>query len=1029
MFRERDLEAREWVIRHVETEHLSFERELVTLGPLGTLGHFVIGRLLVGLPQRIEVEPDLAVRLTPLVHDGLLGCVLVDLEQGASRRSHRVEGTGFDEGLDRALVRDVERHGAQELVERPERLILARRDDTVDDVRADIAHGSETEADVFTDGRKVADRLFYIGRQHPDAHSATLVEVDRHLVFRIADARQQRGHVLGGIVRLEVGRPVRHEPVSGGVRLVEGVVGERQEDVPECLDRAVAEAALFHAAREALVLLVELGLLLLAHRAPQDVGLTEREPGDLLRDRHDLLLIDDQAVCRIEDVAQRLFELRMDRCDRLQAVLPQCVVGVRVRTHRAGSVQRDDGRDVFEVVGLHEAQKRAHRPAVELENTESVTAGQQVVGGAVIEREVFEIEFFATVHADVVERVGDDREVAQPQEVHLDEAEGLTRRVVELGDDLAVLLAAHDRDDVEQRLGRHDDTGRVHAPLALQPLEPERSVENGLGVGIDFDQRAELARLFVALVLGVEHAPEFHVFAHHGGRHGLRQLFAHAERETEHAPGIFQRLLRLDRAVRDDLRHALGAVLVGDVLDDLAAATVIEIDVEVGHRDAIGVEEALEDEAVLEGVEIGDLHGVGDHGPGTRTATRPHADAVVFGPVDEVGDDEEVPREPHLQDDAGLVLGLLAHLVGDACGITVVQSLFNLFHEPAVFGLTIGHGEARHVVRRGVELDLAALGDEKRVVAGLGVITEHLPHFGRSLDVVAIAVELEAVRVIESRARLHAQQRRVRVGLVLVRVVRVVGRDERDVEVFREPQQIGHDASLDRETVVHDLGEIVLFAEDVLELGRRRSRSVVLPESKPRLHFTRRTPRRRDEARTIGLQQFAVHARLEVVALHARERAEPEQVVHARGVLAPQRHVCVGARPRDVVALLIGRSPLHARLVAAMRAGSHVGLEADDRFDARGLGRVVELEGRERVAVVGHRDRRHAVIRRRLRHGADLRGAVEHGVLAVYVQMNEGVGWHESSLRSASDIGRGQRQNRTATARPPRRRAQTARRR
>ena len=446
----------------------------------------------------------------------------------------------------------------------------------------------------------------------------------------------------------------------------------------------------------------------------------------------------------------------------------------------------------------------------------------------------------------------------------------------------------------------------MHAPLALEALETGRPVEDGLGLGVALDERAELARLLVPLVLGVEHAAELHVLAHDGGRHGLGELLPHAEGEPEHTPGILQRLLRLDGAVRDDLRDALGAVLLGDVLDHLAAAPVVEVDIEVGHGDAVGVQEPLEDESVLERVEVGDLHRVGDHRSCTRAAAGADADAVVLGPVDEVGDDEEVPREAHLQDDAGLVLRLLAHLVGDAVRVAVVQPRLDLFDEPAVLGLAVRHREAGHVVGGGVELHLAPLGDEQRVVARLGVVAEHLAHLGGRLDVVAVAVELEPVRVVEGRARLHAQQRLVRVGLVLVRVMRVVGRHERDVEVFREPQQVGHHAALDREPVVHDLGEVVLLAEDVLELRRRRARRVVLPEPQARLHLARRAAGRGDEPGAVGLQELAVHAGLEVVALHARQRAEPEQVVHARGVLAPQRHVRVGARPGDVIALLVG---------------------------------------------------------------------------------------------------------------------------
>ena len=57
--------------------------------------------------------------------------------------------------------------------------------------------------------------------------------------------------------------------------------------------------------------------------------------GDLLGDRHDLLLVDDQAVGVAEDLRQRLGQLGVDRHDRLAAVLAVGVLVVRVRAHRA----------------------------------------------------------------------------------------------------------------------------------------------------------------------------------------------------------------------------------------------------------------------------------------------------------------------------------------------------------------------------------------------------------------------------------------------------------------------------------------------------------------------------------------------------------------------------------------------------------------------------------------------------------------------------------------------------------------------
>ena len=74
------------------------------------------------------------------------------------------------------------------------------------------------------------------------------------------------------------------------------------------------------------------------------------------------------------------------------------------------------------------------------------------------------------------------------------------------------------------------------------------------------------------------------------------------------------------------------AVLLGDVADHLAAPTLVEVDVEVRHRDPLGVEEPLEEQAVLQRVEVGDPHRVRGDRPGARAATRADPDAVAPWP-------------------------------------------------------------------------------------------------------------------------------------------------------------------------------------------------------------------------------------------------------------------------------------------------------------------------------------------------------------------------------------------------------------
>src|SRR5262249_55283303 len=107
---------------------------------------------------------------------------------------------------------------------------------------------------------------------------------------------------------------------------------------------------------------------------------------------------------------------------------------------------------------------------------------------------------------------------------------------------------------------------------------------------------------------------------------------------------------------RDDLGHVLAAVLARDVLDDLAAARLAEVDVDVGGRDALLVEEALEDEVVLDRIDVGDAQRIRDERARGGAAPRSHGHALLARVADEAPEDEEVARETHAPDDADLLL-------------------------------------------------------------------------------------------------------------------------------------------------------------------------------------------------------------------------------------------------------------------------------------------------------------------------------------------------------------------------------------
>ncbi len=99
---------------------------------------------------------------------------------------------------------------------------------------------------------------------------------------------------------------------------------------------------------------------------------------------------------------------------------------------------------------------------------------------------------------------------------------------------------------------------------------------------------------------------------------------------------------------------ALGAIALAHIGDHLVAAVLAEVDVEVGHRHALRIEEALEQESEADGIEVGDGERVGHERARAGAAPRTDRNALRFGPLDEVGDDEEIALVVHAGNDAEL---------------------------------------------------------------------------------------------------------------------------------------------------------------------------------------------------------------------------------------------------------------------------------------------------------------------------------------------------------------------------------------
>ena len=130
---------------------------------------------------------------------------------------------------------------------------------------------------------------------------STLSQVERPLVRAGCRRCEERSHIFVREVCFEVSSPIGDQSVCGGVRLVERVVREGNQDSPQSVDTVFRETVVEHSRLERFELFVEDLLLLLTHGAAQHVSLSQGVAGNLLGNLHNLLLVDDQTKCRAED--------------------------------------------------------------------------------------------------------------------------------------------------------------------------------------------------------------------------------------------------------------------------------------------------------------------------------------------------------------------------------------------------------------------------------------------------------------------------------------------------------------------------------------------------------------------------------------------------------------------------------------------------------------------------------------------------------------------------------------------------------
>ncbi len=453
---------------------------------------------------------------------------------------------------------------------------------------------------------------------------------------------------------------------------------------------------------------------------------------------------------------------------------------------------------------------------------------------------------------------------------------------------------------------------------------------------------------------------------------------------AQHAADVAQRRLGRHGAEGDDLAHRVAAVLVLHVVDDAVAVGLAEVDVEIGHRLAFGIQEPLEQQLVAQRVEVGDEQGVGHQRTGARAAARADRAAVTLGPADEVADDQEVAREVHRHDGGDLELQPLdvARPLALACrrvGVELRQAPLKALerglpevgldrHRTAV--VEPRRREVRQLRLAQRQRQAAAARDLHRVGQRRRQVGETQRHLGARLEILLAREAAHAPGVAQEFAFGDADAGLVRLVVVGLQELHRMGGHHRQPQLGRQRHRGAHVGLVGRHAGALQL-DIEATREQLCEPLRHRPCA----------------------RRVAGQQRAAQRA-----GIGAGQRDQPVAMLAQPVPLQPGLVAVHVARPaaRQQLAQVQPAAPvLHQQqqpgrhALAGIGQRLHPDVGAEDRLHAFAAAGFVELDGAEQVGEVGDGERRLAVGARRGGRVGDAQGTVDDRELGVRAQVDE----------------------------------------
>ena len=577
----------------------------------------------------------------------------------------------------------------------------------------------------------------------------------------------------------------------------------------------------------------------------------------------------------------------------------------------------------------------------------------------------------------------------------------------------------------------NDDTRRVDAGIAGEILQDHCGIDQLPGDFLALVSLLEIRRL-------LERLRQIHFQV---SRDHLGQPVAVSIRQSHHAADIPHHALRPHRAKRDNLGDGIVPIFFADIFDDIRSSIVGKIDVDIRWIDALGVQKALEQQPVADGVHVRNLQQVGHDRTGGGTA-RHAGNTLATTVANKIADNQKIGDKPGFFDDPKFELQTVNDRLDRSSDGGIFEQFcgIRLWIPAGCFRLEVSSrwligGKSRRVInasddeffplRLGMNrvagkkalgqplaqksltremfgrmknrvMQLAKLDVEVAFLGHLKRVFDRVWRFGKARLHLVGAAQIKLLRHITGAHALgvaqqilgaDADQTVVRMRIALVDVVNVVGGDELEVEFLAELDQLPVYLGLLGQTVILQFKVEILRAERLPKPIHRRARLVDLVFHDQIRDFAGETARHGNQALAVGSQNLLVDPRLIVINVEMCRRGQLDQVFVARLVA------------REQAKMVIKVPGAASGFFLQPRAGSNVDLTADDWFDAFIERRPVKVDDPVHGAVIGDRERGKFQFMRLLHQLVQTAGTIEQRILGVQMEVDKiSVRRHRSNL-------------------------------